>query len=527
MTSQSKAIRALKQHAKKGSIAAMFELYDYYSKGQDIAVDDNMANDYFTQCLAFLTAQTQLGDINKPVNKVALTKLKLINFRKFKSLDIEFDKSLTVFIGSNGAGKTTIADAITKTFSWINARIETNGKAGRPLVEFDINIDSQHYAEVSSTIILGVSDSYESALARTIKGAESEKRSDLEGFRDFSNLYRVINDKQRNVGNPEINIPLLACYSVDRSNTNAKQSFVLEKLSDHTLTSRFDALNSSALGGSGDFEQFLEWFVVLNNLINATADKSEDLALEIKALEAVATDSTHPLWQLLVEKQTKYVNRKHKQAPDKKKQWLTLHKTVKAAVIKMVPSVCDLFVDLGSGRAQVKVINDGNTINVLQTSKGQQILISLVGDLARRLVLLNPVLTNPLQGQGIVLIDEIELHLHPQWQQDVISSLQATFPNIQFIITTHSPQVLSTVDKACIRQLSDDEDGETIVEVPAFQTKGVASAEIMARIMGTDSIPAIAESQWANEFSALLQEDKKEEALKILPTFRTSNRNIN
>jgi hypothetical protein len=249
MTSQSKAIRALKQHAKKGSVAAMFELYNCYSKGKDVSFDEKMADNYFNQCLDFLSINKQDGNIIRPENRVALTALKLIDFRKFKSLDIEFDKTLTVFIGDNGAGKTSIFDAITKMFSWINARIKTNGKVGRPLVEFDINIGSNHYAEVSSTIAFGTADSYESALAKAIKGAESERSSVLEAFRDFSNLYRVINDKQRQT--------------------------------------------------------------------------------------------------------------------DRQQQWSRLNEAVKAAVIKVVPSVSAIFIDLSSGRAEVKVTNDGIIINVL------------------------------------------------------------------------------------------------------------------------------------------------------------------
>ena len=74
-------------------------------------------------------------------------------------------------------------------------------------------------------------------------------------------------------------------------------------------------------------------------------------------------------------------------------------------------------------------------------------LLMLVTDLARRLAIANPSLDDALSGEGIVLIDEIDLHLHPQWQRNVISSLTQTFPNCQFIVTTHSPQVLSGVEK--------------------------------------------------------------------------------
>ena len=80
--------------------------------------------------------------------------------------------------------------------------------------------------------------------------------------------------------------------------------------------------------------------------------------------------------------------------------------------------------------------------------------MALAGDLARRLAIINPNMKNPLLGKGIVLIDEVELHLHPAWQRRIISWLTNTFANVQFIITTHSPQVLGEVHSDVIRVLN-------------------------------------------------------------------------
>jgi predicted ATP-binding protein involved in virulence len=80
---------------------------------------------------------------------------------------------------------------------------------------------------------------------------------------------------------------------------------------------------------------------------------------------------------------------------------------------------------------------------VNQLSDGEKCLLAMVGDLARRLAIANPSLPNPLDGEGVVLIDEVELHLHPQWQRMVIPALERTFTKCQFIVTTHSPLVLS------------------------------------------------------------------------------------
>jgi predicted ATP-binding protein involved in virulence len=159
-----------------------------------------------------------------------------------------------------------------------------------------------------------------------------------------------------------------------------------------------------------------------------------------------------------------------------------------------------------------------------QLSAGQKAVTTLFGDIARRLILLNPKLDNPLEGQGIVLIDEIELHLHPKWQQGVLLNLQKSFPNIQFIVTTHSPQVLSTVDKSCIRKFTTNERGEDVLETPRFQTKGVVSKDILEQIMGTHAEPNIAEARWLDDYSEYISSGKPDDAevllnSKIVPHF--------
>lgn len=80
-----------------------------------------------------------------------------------------------------------------------------------------------------------------------------------------------------------------------------------------------------------------------------------------------------------------------------------------------------------------------------QLSDGERSFIAILGDMVRRLALANPDLNDPLQGHGVVLIDELELHLHPKWQREIVQKLRETFPNIQFIGTTHSPFVIQSL----------------------------------------------------------------------------------
>ncbi len=158
-------------------------------------------------------------------------------------------------------------------------------------------------------------------------------------------------------------------------------------------------------------------------------------------------------------------------------------KCVRRAIEAMIGNVSDLRVK----RNPVRMVVDksGQEIRVDLLSDGEKCTLAMFGDLARRLALANPGLVNPLEG--IVLIDEIELHMHPLWQRKVLRILREIFPNIQFIITTHSPQILGEADdRYNIYVLS-----ETInagCEVKQIKRMdGYDSNMILEKFMGTDS----------------------------------------
>jgi predicted ATP-binding protein involved in virulence len=100
---------------------------------------------------------------------------------------------------------------------------------------------------------------------------------------------------------------------------------------------------------------------------------------------------------------------------------------------------------------------NGKTLDVVQLSQGEKSLMALVGDIARRLAMLNPALENPLAGDGIILIDEVDLHLHPSWQRSLCDRLIETFPNCQFVLTTHSPLVISDCKNVLVYILNNGE----------------------------------------------------------------------
>ena len=115
----------------------------------------------------------------------------------------------------------------------------------------------------------------------------------------------------------------------------------------------------------------------------------------------------------------------------------------------MLPEVSNPRIELNPLRFVVSQKSEEGRVEKLslnQLSGGYRIVLALAADLARRMAQGNPHMDDPLQSKAIVLIDEIELHLHPAWQQRILSDLMRTFPNAQFIVSTHSPQVLTTVE---------------------------------------------------------------------------------
>lgn len=153
-------------------------------------------------------------------------------------------------------------------------------------------------------------------------------------------------------------------------------------------------------------------------------------------------------------------------------------------------------------------------LKVSQLSDGIRNMLALVGDIAYRCYKLNAHLGEdaPRRTAGIVMIDEVDMHIHPGWQQTILTDLMAAFPKLQFIVTTHSPQVLTSVDASCIRLLQQEiaqDTGKPITAVKSItqQTRGVASSDVLAAIMGVDPIPDVLEARQLAQYHALIQQN--------------------
>ncbi|MRG77337.1 MAG: AAA family ATPase, partial [ANME-2 cluster archaeon] len=134
---------------------------------------------------------------------------------------------------------------------------------------------------------------------------------------------------------------------------------------------------------------------------------------------------------------------------------------------------------------RMEVEKNGKRLIVNQLSGGELILIAMIGDLARRMAIANPDSTKPLLGSGIVLIDEIDLHLHPRWQRIIVHKLLAIFPNCQFIISTHSPHVITHVQPESLFLLEQTDSG--IVVRKPNESYGKNVDRVLEDLMGLET----------------------------------------
>ncbi len=128
------------------------------------------------------------------------------------------------------------------------------------------------------------------------------------------------------------------------------------------------------------------------------------------------------------------------------------------------------------------VEKNGETLNLNQLSDGEKNMIAMVGDITRRLSMANLNMDDPLNGDGIIMIDEIDLHLHPSWQRLIVSKLTEVFPNCQFIITTHSPQILSHIKAEHIFLLKQKDENMTVTK--PIESYGKSSDRQLEDILG-------------------------------------------
>ena len=197
-----------------------------------------------------------------------------------------------------------------------------------------------------------------------------------------------------------------------------------------------------------------------------------------------------------------------------------LLKTVEKAICRSFERIsgarnASLIFDLDTHRLVLEFETvDGNAQKFAmdEMSDGYKNTLSMIGDIAYRMAVLNPTLGDQVleKTSGVVLIDEIDLHLHPQWQQTILSDLHAIFPEVQFIVSSHAPAVINSVPREQIRILDHGE-----IYMPAAQTYGRDANSILREVMNVSERPADIK-QRMDLFYAYMDENNYKEADKIL-----------
>ena len=379
-----------------------------------------------------------------------LKEIRLVNFRGIADMTLPFTRTTTAILGVNGVGKSAVLDALAIALSNMTERIAGQAAKARNISPDDIKNDAA-YSRIQVTADLGIHASNSQvaadgngsgeppqqpvhtlttwAIARNRTAAEHppERSSDLDQLNAHTRLFNSRMLLAETNSQPT-HLPLAVYYDVHRAVLDVPLR-VKEKLKNTPREAYHDALGH----GGTDFRGFFAWF----------RDR-EDAENERIRDEPAYVDRDLQAVRAAVEGFTQFTDLRIRRKP-------SLRMTVK---------------------------KNETELNVLQLSDGEKCLLALVGDLARRLSLLNTDKENPLHGEGVVLIDEIDLHLHPKWQRSVVASLERTFPNCQFIITTHSPQVVGELAPKAVLLLRH---GKFLGH--AERSLGLSSGEVLEELM--------------------------------------------
>lgn len=325
--------------------------------------------------------------------------LSLQNFKRFEMLEVRFATRLTVIIGTNGMGKSSILQAIKILLSQYIKRLTDNAAHSA-----SIALSEQDVRNGMSKATLGIS----------IQDADQTVHWSLSATRKrfrkpaISRMITELSDWIAKLSGEATctHLPVIVALPV----TRAVFDIPLRIKKHHTfdIVSTYDG----SLEAHVNFRTFFEWF---------------------RAEEDLENEAFRDAFQ---------AGRAPHQRPGLR--------AVRDALSRFLPGFSDWRIQRSPLRMEVRKCSQ--ILQVDQLSDGEKNLITLVGDLARRLSLANPGANDPLSGDGIVLIDEVELHLHPAWQATVLPLLIETFPNVQFIVSTHSPLILTQLNLLLAKQ---------------------------------------------------------------------------
>ena len=388
--------------------------------------------------------------------QMEIQSLELTNFRGIAHANLTLDGKSAVIYGINGMGKSTILQACSVLFFRIlsmltasdlgsdskvkieDSDIKIGAQAAR--ISMQLNIDHTVYSYFRSAEQNGrrihsgmdakcIVDQFRKLYVGQYMSLEEEETDESDRERESTRVL-VFN---------ESNMPIYASYGVNRY-VSDRRNKVLEK--DINLAGKLAALRD-VFDPTINFQLFFEWF----------------------------------------RGRQEYENSKRVEKETFKDAQLS---AVREAILKIMDNdFSDIKIKIDNEDAQMVAVKHHTELSIAQLSEGEKCVLAMTGDLARKLAIANPGRENPLEGEGVVLIDEVDLHLHPSWQGRMMPLLFRTFPNIQFIVTTHSPKVLSEIkDEANIFEIY--QDGNAINVRKQDPMNGWDINHIMRDFMHTD-----------------------------------------
>ena len=397
-----------------------------------------------------------------------LKSISLRNFKCYEDIDIDFNEKLTVIAGENGAGKTSVLEAIAIGLGTMLQPIEGAKSLGieknqARLIPFSIGSSREMRAQFPVEIAMeAVVNGNTTNWKRSLNTAKSSTT-----IKDAKTIIKIASGYQDRVrdGDNTLILPILAYYGTGRlwDYHREKQSNVF------ATNSRLNGYVDS-LDGCANVKLMMNWFLKMT--IQKYQDQEIGLRNQIPELEAVlsAMETCY--------KQIAGISNCRVQYRMNTNELMLTYKDQNDELIQMP---------------------------VNQLSDGYKCTISLVADIAYRMAVLNPQLLGDIctKTPGIVLIDEVDQHLHPSWQQRVLDDLTFIFPNVQFIVTTHAPAVINTVRSENLVYLYNDHR----VDYPSGEVYGKDVNSILSGIMNADERPQKIKKLFNEFHDALAQKD--------------------
>lgn len=374
--------------------------------------------------------------------------IKLQNFRAFETLEVKFDSQMTVLVGENGVGKTTVLEAAAiaaGTFFYSLDGIKNTGikKSDAHYKYFkmgsSVDVQPQYPVEVSAE---GTINKKNISWTRSLNG--EDKNTTIIKAKELTQISKEYQDRLRK-GDTTLMMPVLVYYGTSRlwDSHREKRNDIFRK--NTRINGYIDSLD-----GTPNVKLMLKWF----QKMALTDSQRETPSPEFAAVRS---------------------------AMEKCFSLLTGSDTVRVQLNPDTLEIDIIYVDSEQNKIKMPLS---------QMSDGYRCTISLIGDIAYRMAILNPQFSGNilLETSGIVLIDEIDLHLHPRWQQRVLNDLTNIFPKVQFIVTTHAPAVINSVKSKNLVILKENQVYEAHSQVYGKDIKS-----ILNEIMGvTERPPKIA-----------------------------------